>query len=135
MANKITSEMRKTFLTILIFSMIGCSVERIIRPPVLGYIYDSITLKKIDSVEVITWDNKKKRHFIETFNDNQGTFFLKIKKQMEKSAIGGETSMGFFSIHLSKKGYEDKKIQVRNKYGFTKDTIKYDSIFLNPKIK
>ncbi len=124
--------MKKVVFIFIIVTLTSCFVKRVSRPPIMGYIYNSETLQKIDSVDVVTWDSAKKDYSIETSSDVNGSFFLKMKTYYDKMAIGGEAPMGFFKFSLIKKGYEKRSIERRGRYGFTKDTIRFDSIFLKP---
>lgn len=112
---------------------VSCIVKRISRPPIVGYIYDAETLISIDSVKITTWNNKKEDFEVEAFSNERGAFHLSIKTYRDKTAIGGEAPMEFYNFTLRKNGYEEKKIESRSRYGFSKDTIRYDSILLKRK--
>ncbi|OEJ98534.1 hypothetical protein A8C32_04830 [Flavivirga aquatica] len=106
--------------------------KRISRPYIIGNIYDENTHEKIGRVQIITWNNKTEDYYTETVSNKNGFFNLLQISYIDKLAIGGEAPMGFYSFILKKKGYHEKQIESKSKHGFTKDTIRYDSIFLTP---
>ena len=100
------------------------------RPPIVGNVYDHETLEKLDSVYIVTWNSKKEQYTTETITQDQGKFQLSLRKYLDKKLLALEAPMEFYRFILRKEGYQEKLIESTSRYGYSKDTIQYDTIVL-----
>lgn len=120
----------KTIITFFfIFLFCSCSKE-VVRPPIEGYVFDSITKKKIEFAE-IRYEGEPKT---ENVNSNNKGFFS-ISKFVENTLFSLEGGPKEFKLIITSEKYLTDTIIKGTRWGFSGDPIKIDTIFLKPRKK
>jgi hypothetical protein len=114
---------------LLCLTLVSCSTD-IIRPPVKGVIYDFENKKPILKANIIPVDSQGIHKG--TFSNINGNFFIPINSK--KSVFSLEGSPKEYRLIISAKNYVTDTIIDETRYGFSKDVVIFDSIFLK-KIK